>query len=80
MITWFKGFFEAGSAQSSKRLMGIMGGFALFFVCIIDSFHFFEVHEWVGYTLAGYSAGCLGITAVEKVKGFLPGKKEEVTE
>lgn len=68
MINWLKAFFEGGTPQSSKRLMGILSGIALIFLGFIDSFHWFTVNEWVGYTLAGYSAGCLGISAVEKVR------------
>ena len=64
MITWIKGFFEAGKPQSSKRLMGIVSGLALILVCMLDLFNAIIVHEWVGYVLAGYSAAALGFSSI----------------
>ena len=72
MIGWFKGFFEENTSQSSKRLMGILSGAALIVVCLMDAFHAVEIHEWVGYTLAGYSAAALGISTLN-----FKGKKPE---
>lgn len=76
MITWFKGFFEADKPQSSKRLMGIMSGTAFVLVCLLDTFHAIEVHEWVGYALGGYSAAALGISSLPSW-GSKSGKSPE---
>lgn len=76
MKTWIKGFFEADAPQSSKRLMGIVSGFALILVCMLDTFNAITVHEWVGYVLAGYSAAALGFSSIS----FPTGKKKEPKE
>ena len=68
IFTWLKGFFEADTTQSSKRLMGILSGIALIFVCMADILEAFTVHQWVAYTLAGYSAAALGISSVDSFK------------
>jgi hypothetical protein len=67
-MEWFKGFFEAGKDQSSKRLMGITSGIGFILVCMADTLHMFEVSQWVAYSLAGYSAACLGITTIDALK------------
>ena len=81
---WLSGFFSSESGTSSKRLVGIVGAFALFFTLYDNSKtqgNFAPADSLVWATFA-LSAVALGLTTIESVTGLIKGfkgtdKKEE---
>jgi hypothetical protein len=83
IFKWIGGFFSSESGTSSKRLVGIVGAFALFYTLYDNSktqgdFHPADSLVWATFAL---SAVALGLTTVESVttliKGYKENKKEE---
>ena len=81
---WLSGFFSSESGTSSKRLVGIIGAFALFYTLYDNSkthSEFVPADSLVWATFA-LSAVALGLTTIESVTGLIKGfkgtdKKEE---
>jgi hypothetical protein len=82
---WLGGFFSSESGTSSKRLVGIVGAFALFFTLYDNSktqgdFAPADSLVWATFAL---SAVALGLTTIESVTTLVKGfkgtdtKKEE---
>jgi hypothetical protein len=83
ILNWLGGFFSSESGTSSKRLVGILGAFALFFTLYDNSktqgdFHPADSLVWATFAL---SAVALGLTTIEAVttliRGYKENKKEE---
>ncbi len=82
---WLSGFFSSESGTSSKRLVGIVGAFALFYTLYDNSKthgNFAPADSLVWATFA-LSAVALGLTTIESVTTLVKGfkgtdtKKEE---
>ena len=82
---WLGGFFSSESGTSSKRLVGIVGAFSLFYTLYDNSKthgEFAPAESLVWGTVA-LSAVALGLTTIESVTGLIKGfkgtdtKKEE---
>ena len=82
---WLSGFFSSESGTSSKRLVGIIGAFVLFYTLYdnsksTDNYAPADSLVWATFAL---SAVALGLTTVESVTGLIKGfkgtdtKKEE---
>ena len=74
---WLGGFFSSESGTSSKRLVGIVGAFALFFTLYDNSktqgdFAPADSLVWATFAL---SAVALGLTTIEAVTGLIKGFK-----
>lgn len=85
IFVWLSGFFSSESGTSSKRLVGIIGAFALFYTLYDNSKShgdFVPADSLVWATFA-LSAVALGLTTIESVTGLIKGfkgtdnKKEE---
>jgi hypothetical protein len=85
VFVWLSGFFSSESGTSSKRLVGIVGAFALFYTLYDNSKShgdFIPADSLVWATFA-LSAVALGLTTIESVTGLIKGfkgndtKKEE---
>jgi hypothetical protein len=83
IFTWLSGFFSSESGTSSKRLVGIIGAFALFYTLYDNSkshgdFAPADSLVWATFAL---SAVALGLTTIESVttlvKGFKGTDKKE---
>lgn len=77
LFTWLSGFFSSESGTSSKRLVGIIGAFVLFFTMYDNSKsegHFAPADSLVWATFA-LSAVALGLTTIESVTGLIKGFK-----
>jgi hypothetical protein len=82
---WLSGFFSSESGTSSKRLVGIVGAFALFYTLYDNSKthgNFAPADSLVWATFA-LSSVALGLTTIESVTTLVKGfkgndnKKEE---
>ena len=81
---WLSGFFSSESGTSSKRLVGIIGAFVLFYTLYdnsksTDNYAPADSLVWATFAL---SAVALGLTTIESVTGLIKGfkgtdKKEE---
>lgn len=82
---WLSGFFSSESGTSSKRLVGIVGAFSLYYTLYDNSkthgdFAPAESLVWATFSL---SAVALGLTTIESVTNLVKGfkgtdtKKEE---
>jgi len=74
---WLSGFFSSESGTSSKRLVGILGAFALFYTLYDNSKShgdFVPADSLVWATFA-LSAVALGLTTIESVTGLIKGFK-----
>ena len=74
---WLSGFFSSESGTSSKRLVGIVGAFALFYTLYDNSktqgdFAPADSLVWATFAL---SAVALGLTTIEAVTGLIKGFK-----
>jgi hypothetical protein len=74
---WLGGFFSSESGTSSKRLVGIVGAFALFYTLYDNSktqgdFAPADSLVWATFAL---SAVALGLTTIEAVTGLIKGFK-----
>jgi hypothetical protein len=74
---WLGGFFSSDSGTSSKRLVGIVGAFALFYTLYDNSkthgeFAPADSLVWATFAL---SAVALGLTTIESVTGLIKGFK-----
>jgi hypothetical protein len=79
---WLSGFFYSESGTSSKRLVGIVGAFALFYTLYDNSKShgdFVPADSLVWATFA-LSAVALGLTTIESVTGLIKGFKEKNNE
>lgn len=85
VFRWLSGFFSSESGTSSKRLVGIIGAFVLFYTLYdnsksTDNYAPADSLVWATFAL---SAVALGLTTVESVTGLIKGfkgtdtKKEE---
>lgn len=84
VFEWIGGFFSSESGTSSKRLVGIIGAFALYYTLYDNSktegaFAPADSLVWATFAL---SAVALGLTTIESVTGLIKGfkgtdKKEE---
>ena len=77
VFNWLGGFFSSESGTSSKRLVGIIGAFALFFTLYDNSktqgdFAPADSLVWATFAL---SAVALGLTTIEAVTGLIKGFK-----
>jgi hypothetical protein len=82
VFTWLSGFFSSESGTSSKRLVGIIGAFVLFFTMYDNSkseSHFIPADSLVWATFA-LSATALGLTTIESVTNLIKGYKEKKDE
>jgi hypothetical protein len=78
---WLGGFFSSESGTSSKRLVGIVGAFSLFFTLYDNSktqgdFAPADSLVWATFAL---SAVALGLTTIESVTTLIKGYKEKET-
>lgn len=76
-FNWIGGFFSSESGTSSKRLVGIIGAFALFFTLYDNSksqsdFIPADALVWATFAL---SAVALGLTTIESVTELIKGYK-----
>jgi hypothetical protein len=85
LLIWIGGFFSSESGTSSKRLVGIVGAFSLFYTLYDNSKthgNFAPAESLVWGTVA-LSAVALGLTTIESVTNLIKGfkgndnKKEE---
>jgi hypothetical protein len=79
LFNWLAGFFSSESGTSSKRLVGIIGAFVLFFTMFDNSrseSHFVPADSLVWATFA-LSATALGLTTIESVTDLIKGYKEK---
>ena len=77
IFVWLSGFFSSESGTSSKRLVGIIGAFALFYTLYDNSKShgdFVPADSLVWATFA-LSAVALGLTTIESVTGLIKGFK-----
>lgn len=77
LFGWLGGFFSSESGTSSKRLVGIVGAFALFYTLYDNSktqgdFAPADSLVWATFAL---SAVALGLTTIEAVTGLIKGFK-----
>jgi hypothetical protein len=77
VFSWLGGFFSSESGTSSKRLVGIIGAFALFYTLYDNSktqgdFAPADSLVWATFAL---SAVALGLTTIEAVTGLIKGFK-----
>jgi hypothetical protein len=77
IFSWLGGFFSSESGTSSKRLVGIVGAFALFYTLYDNSktqgdFAPADSLVWATFAL---SAVALGLTTIEAVTGLIKGFK-----
>jgi hypothetical protein len=77
IFSWLGGFFSSESGTSSKRLVGIIGAFALFYTLYDNSktegaFAPADSLVWATFAL---SAVALGLTTIEAVTGLIKGFK-----
>jgi hypothetical protein len=77
VFNWLGGFFSSESGTSSKRLVGIVGAFALFYTLYDNSktqgdFAPADSLVWATFAL---SAVALGLTTIEAVTGLIKGFK-----
>lgn len=82
IFVWISGFFSSESGTSSKRLVGIIGAFALFYTLYDNSKShgdFVPADSLVWATFA-LSAVALGLTTIESVTGLIKGFKEKDNE
>lgn len=82
IFIWLSGFFSSESGTSSKRLVGIIGAFALFYTLYDNSKShgdFVPADSLVWATFA-LSAVALGLTTIESVTGLIKGFKEKDNE
>lgn len=79
IFKWIGGFFSSESGTSSKRLVGIVGAFVLFYTMYDNSKtegSFIPADSLVWATFA-LSAVALGLTTIESVTGFIKGIKQK---
>lgn len=77
IFQWLGGFFSSESGTSSKRLVGILGAFALYYTLYDNSKSegsFIPADSLVWATFA-LSAVALGLTTIESVTGLIKGFK-----
>jgi hypothetical protein len=82
IFKWLSGFFSSESGTSSKRLVGIVGAFVLFFTMYDNSKSestFMPADSLVWATFA-LSATALGLTTIESVTNLIKGYKENKNE
>jgi hypothetical protein len=77
IFSWLGGFFSSESGTSSKRLVGIIGAFALYYTLYDNSktqgdFAPSDSLVWATFAL---SAVALGLTTIEAVTGLIKGFK-----
>ncbi len=82
IFQWMGGFFSSESGTSSKRLVGIVGAFALFYTLYDNSkthgeFAPADSLVWATFAL---SAVALGLTTIESVTELIRGFKKENNE
>jgi hypothetical protein len=74
---WLSGFFSSESGTSSKRLVGIVGAFSLYYTLYDNSktegaFAPADSLVWATFALSGVA---LGLTTIEAVTGLIKGFK-----
>jgi len=77
VFNWLGGFFSSESGTSSKRLVGIIGAFALFYTLYDNSKtqgDFAPADSLVWATFALFAVA-LGLTTIEAVTGLIKGFK-----
>jgi hypothetical protein len=77
VFEWLSGFFSSESGTSSKRLVGIVGAFALFYTLYDNSktqgeFAPADSLVWATFAL---SAVALGLTTIESITTLVKGFK-----
>ena len=82
IFVWLSGFFSSESGTSSKRLVGIIGAFVLFYTLYDNSkttgdFAPADSLVWATFAL---SAVALGLTTIESVTELIKGFKEKDNE
>jgi len=82
LFSWLGGFFSSESNNSSKRLVGIIGAFFLFFTLYENSKS--EAHvvpaDSLVYSVTTLVAIALGLTTVESVANLFKSIKGNKTE
>lgn len=82
LFTWMSGFFSSDSNNSSKRLVGIIGAFTLYFTLYTNSKS--EAHvapaESLVWATTALTMVSLGLTTIEAVTGLIKGFKQDKTE
>lgn len=78
IFKWISGFFSSDSGTSSKRLVGIIGSFVLFYTLYDNSkstgdFAPADSLVWATFAL---SSVALGLTTIEAVTTLVKGYKE----
>lgn len=79
LLNWIGGFFSSEKNTSSKRLVGIIGAFALFYTLFDNSrseANYIPADSLVWATFA-LSAVALGLTTIEAVTDLIKGGKNE---
>jgi hypothetical protein len=81
VFVWLSGFFSSESGTSSKRLVGIVGAFVLFYTLYDNSKTTGDLAPadslvWATFAL---SAVALGLTTIESVTELIKGFKEKDT-
>ena len=77
IINWLGGFFSSEKNTSSKRLVGIIGAFALFYTLFHNSTNDFEPADSLVWATFALSAVALGLTTIESVTDLIKGRKNE---
>lgn len=76
-LNWIGGFFSSEKNTSSKRLVGIVGAFTLYFTLFHNSQNEFEPADSLVWATFSLSAVALGLTTIEAVTGLIKGKRNE---
>lgn len=79
LIKWISGFFSTESNTSSKRLVGIVGAFVLFYTLYDNSTSTNRIEPadslvWATFAL---SAVALGLTTLEAITELIKGIKNK---
>lgn len=77
ILNWIGSFFSSEKGTSSKRLVGIVGAFALFYTLWDNSNHPTEPAESLVWATFALSAVALGLTTIEAVTDLIKGRKNE---
>jgi hypothetical protein len=72
IINWISGFFSSESGNSSKRLVGIIGAFILFFTLYKN-----PTSDALVWGTVSIICTALGLTTIESVTNLIKGFKKE---
>lgn len=72
IFNWISGFFSSESGNSSKRLVGIIGAFILFFTLYKN-----PTSDALVWGTVSIICTALGLTTVESVTSLIKGFKKE---